>query len=136
LVLDCTGDPAGNVELRRDGLAGLADLGRVRVPARVDDRARRGDRASERLRELLDQREVFWAAEPATPGDDDVGVLDRRAALLLVRLLEHRRLRREVLELDGGLHRLGLAAGLGGGGRGRAGEREARARASTPPRRR
>ena len=53
--------PQRDVELRRDGLAGLADLGRVRVPARVDDRARRGDRAAERRRELLDQREVLRA---------------------------------------------------------------------------
>ena len=109
LVLDCTGDPAGNVELRRDGLAGLADLGRVRVPARVDDRARRGDRAAERLRQFLHQSKILRAAEATAAGDDDVGVLDRRAALLLVRLLEHRRLRREVLELDRELGDLGLA---------------------------
>src|SRR4029079_15063414 len=103
------GDPAGNVELRRDGLARLADLGRVRVPARVDDRARRGERAAERLREILHQREVLRAAETAAAGDDDVGVLDRRAGLLLVRLLEHRRLGREVLELDRALRDFGLA---------------------------
>src|SRR6476619_4311551 len=33
LVLDRAGDAGGQVELRRDRLAGLADLGRVRVPA-------------------------------------------------------------------------------------------------------
>ena len=54
LVLDRAGDAAGDVERRRDRLAGLPDLGRVRIPAGVDDRAGRGDRAAERLRELLD----------------------------------------------------------------------------------
>src|SRR3954467_8699356 len=36
LVLDRSGDAGGQVELRRDGLAGLADLGGVGVPAGVD----------------------------------------------------------------------------------------------------
>src|SRR4029079_3592418 len=103
------GDPAGNVELRRDGLARLADLGRVRVPARVDDRARRGERAAERLREVLDQREVLRTAETAAAGDDDVGVLDRRAGLLLGRLLEQRRPGGEVLQLDRDFRDFGLA---------------------------
>src|SRR6516165_10196806 len=44
LVLDRAGDPGGQVQLRRHGLAGLADLRRVRVPAGVDDGAGRGDR--------------------------------------------------------------------------------------------
>ena len=50
------------------------------------------------LRERLDEREVVRTAEAAAARDDHVGVLDRRALRLLVRLLEHRRLRREVLE--------------------------------------
>src|SRR5438309_7750922 len=72
LVLDRAGDAERDVELRRDGLAGLADLRRVRVPARVDDRARRADRAAEGLRELLREREVLRGAEPAATGDDHV----------------------------------------------------------------
>src|SRR3954454_24767347 len=43
LVLDGAGDAGGQVELRRDRLAGLADLARVRVPAGVDHGARRRD---------------------------------------------------------------------------------------------
>ena len=79
LVLDRAGDADGDVELRRDGLARLADLRRVRVPARVDDGARCGNGAAERLRELLDELEVLRAAEAAAAGDDHVRVLDRRA---------------------------------------------------------
>ena len=82
LVLDRARDAERDVELRRDGLAGLADLRRVRVPAGVDDRARRADRAAERLRELLRKREVLRRAEAAAAGDDDVGVLDVHAARL------------------------------------------------------
>src|SRR4029077_407479 len=52
LVLDGAGDAERDVELRRDGLARLADLGRVRLPAGVDDGPRGSDRAAERLREL------------------------------------------------------------------------------------
>src|SRR5207248_9448937 len=82
LVLDGAGDAESDVELRRHGLAGLTDLRRIRVPARVDDRAGRADRAAEGLRELLRKREVLGRAEAATAGDDDLGVLDRRAARL------------------------------------------------------
>ena len=47
LVLDRAGDAGGQVELRRDGLARLADLRRVRVPAGVDHRAGGGDGAAQ-----------------------------------------------------------------------------------------
>src|SRR6266508_5928982 len=52
LVLDRARDATRDVELRRDGLARLADLCRVRVPARVDDRAGGRDRTAECLGEL------------------------------------------------------------------------------------
>ena len=52
------------------------------------------------------------AAEAAAAGDDHVGVLDRRALALGVRLLDHRRAEREVLELDVDVLDLGLAARL------------------------
>src|SRR5438874_981850 len=76
LVLDRAGDADRNVKPGRDGLSGLADLGRVGVPAGVDNRARCRHRAAERLRELLDQREILGAAEAAAAGHDHVGVLD------------------------------------------------------------
>src|SRR4051794_30701118 len=86
LVLDRAADAERDVELRRNDLARLSDLRAVRVPARVDDGASRADRTAERTRELLGEREVLGRAEPAAAGDDDVCVLDRRAArrLLLV----------------------------------------------------
>src|SRR5262245_43122951 len=90
LVLDRARDADGHVELRRDGLARLPDLRRVRVPAGVDDRARRGDGSAEGLRELLDELEVLGPAQAAAPRDDHVGVLDRGAFALGVRLLDHR----------------------------------------------
>src|SRR5215218_4103635 len=64
LVLDRPGDPAGDVELRRDGLACLADLARVRVPAGIHDRPGGGYRAAESLGQTLYQREVLGFPEP------------------------------------------------------------------------
>ena len=113
LVLDRARDAARDVELRRHRLAGLANLGRVRVPAGVDDRARRADRTAQRLRELFHEREVLRAAEPAAAGDDHRCVLDRRAFALLVRLVDHPRRRGEVFERDRCiLHFRGAAGGV------------------------
>ena len=77
-MLDRAGDAGRQVELRRDRLAGLADLGGVRVPAGVDDRARRGDGAvaAERAGERLELLEALGLAEAAAAGDEDVGALD------------------------------------------------------------
>src|SRR5206468_12502181 len=57
LVLDRARDAGREIQLWRDGLAGLADLTGVREPAGVDHRAGRRDRgvAAERLRQLLAQ---------------------------------------------------------------------------------
>src|SRR5215207_3090873 len=65
LVLDRARDPRREIQLRRDGLPRLADLRCVRVPARVDDGARRGDRAAERARELLERVEALGVAQAA-----------------------------------------------------------------------
>ena len=78
LVLDRPADAEREVQLRLDDLAGLADLLAVRDPAGIDRGARRADRAAERLGELLDEREAVGSADPATAGDDDPGVVDRR----------------------------------------------------------
>src|SRR4051794_14787324 len=114
LVLDRPADPERDIELRRDDLAGLADLRAVRVPAGVDDRACRADRAPERLRELFGEREVVGRAETPPARDDDVRVLDRRAARLLELLADDLRLLRVRLQLDADLFHLRLAtAGRG-----------------------
>src|SRR5262249_33078923 len=55
-VLDRAADGDGDVELRRDGLAGLADLVAVRAPAGVDDGAAGADGGAERGGEVFDHR--------------------------------------------------------------------------------
>jgi hypothetical protein len=62
----------------------------------------------------FDEREVLGAAEAASAGDDHIRVLDRRAFALLVRLLDHARLRREILELHLKRLHLGLTPALDG----------------------
>src|SRR5437588_11233894 len=74
LVLDRAGDAGREIQLRRDGLARLADLRGVRVPAGVDDRAGRCDRrvAAERARQFLGELEVLGFAETTAAGHEDV----------------------------------------------------------------
>src|SRR4051795_5491499 len=100
LVLDRPGDAGRQVELGRDRLAGLPDLGRVGVPAGVDHRARRGDRAAERARELLELLEALGLAEAATAGHQDVGVLDVDVGAALLAAGDHGRLERVRREVD------------------------------------
>src|SRR3954447_7316792 len=100
LVLDRARDPRGQVQLRRDGLARLADLGRVGVPAGVDHGARGGDRAAHRTRELLERLEALGLAEAATARDEDVGVLDVHVGAALLAALDHRGLEAVGRELD------------------------------------
>src|SRR5215218_7968530 len=61
LVLDRARDAGRQIQLRRDRLAGLADLGGVRVPAGVDHRAGGGDGgvAAERAGEGLERLEAL-----------------------------------------------------------------------------
>src|SRR6266516_664107 len=96
LVLNGARDAAGDVQPGRDGLPCLPDLGRVRVPACVDDGAGRADSAAEGRRELFAERERLGRAETAAARDDDVCILDRRPARLLLRLLDEGGQRREV----------------------------------------
>src|SRR4051812_11331450 len=110
LVLDRARDAERHVELRRHDLPRLPDLRGVRVPARVDDGARRTDRTPERTRELLGEREVLRSAEAATPRDDHICVLDRGAARLLLLLADDLRAERVVLVLDRDVLDLRLAA--------------------------
>src|ERR1700751_5840670 len=72
-VLDRAGDAYRQVQLGRDGLAGLADLELVWVPAGVGHRARRADGRAERVGELLDDAEALGPAGAASPGDHDRG---------------------------------------------------------------
>src|SRR5918992_306292 len=94
LVLDRARDPRREVELRRDRLAGLADLRRVRVPAGIDDRTGRRDGAPERFGEVLGELEVVLLAQAAPAADEDVGVLDVHVGAALFAALAHARLGR------------------------------------------
>ena len=77
LVLDRAADAHREVQLGLDDLAGLADLLRVRDPARVDRGARGADGPAELRCEVIEQGEALRAADPATAGHDDPGVVDR-----------------------------------------------------------
>src|SRR4051794_992883 len=112
LVLDRARDPRGQIELRRDRLAGLADLRGVRPPARVDHRARGRDGAAERVREVLELLEARGLAQPAAARDEDVGVLDVDVGAALLAALDHLRAQRVRLELDAEVLDRGAAAGL------------------------
>src|SRR5918994_3456596 len=100
LVLDRAGDPERQVQVRRNRLAGLPDLGGVRVPAGVDHRAGGRDGAAHRLRELLGELEVLLLAEPAAAADEDLGVLDVDVGTALLPASHHRGLGRPLGELD------------------------------------
>src|SRR5215218_7896114 len=114
LVLDRAGDAGRQVELRGDGLARLADLGRVGVPARVDHRAGGRDGAAHHAGQLLELLEALGLAEPTAAGHEDVGILDVHVGAALLAALDHRGLeavRREVDPhvLDGRRAGAGLA---------------------------
>src|SRR3954469_2996559 len=83
-VLDGTGDADGDVELRGDGLAGLAHLEGVRVEAGVDRGPRGADGAAEGVGQTLDEREVLRAGHTAAAGDDDRGLGQLRPTALLL----------------------------------------------------
>ena len=73
-MLDGTGDPASNIQLGRDGLAGLADLVRVRDPAGVDSGTGSADRGAQRISQRLDVGlKAFRTTDAAAAGNDDVG---------------------------------------------------------------
>src|SRR5262249_26610832 len=102
------------VELRRDRLAGLADLGRVGVPAGVDHGAGGGNRPAHRLGQLLALLEPLGGTEAAATADEDLGVLDVDIGAALFAAGDHRRLGRPGRELDLHVDHLGGAAALVG----------------------
>ena len=90
-VLRRSADPARDVEVGRHLRPGLADLIRVRTPARARDDARATDSTVEQRRELLDDREPFGRADATPAGDDDLRVGERDLAAGVGRdALDHR----------------------------------------------
>src|SRR3954463_11705062 len=112
LVLDRARDAGRQVQLRRDGLARLADLRGVGEPAGVDHRAGGGDGAAERAGELLELLEALGLAEAAAAGHEVVGVLDVHVRAALLAALDHRRLQRVRGVVDVDVLDLGRAAAL------------------------
>src|SRR5206468_12556491 len=82
-VLDGPGDAQRHVELRGHGLAGLPDLELVRVVTGIDGRPGGADRGTERVCELLDDREIVRRANTATSGDHHAGFGELRAVAAL-----------------------------------------------------
>ena len=78
-VLDRPGDAQRDVQLRRHGLAGLADLELARVVAGVHRGTRGADGRAQRVGQFLDHAEVLGAADTAATGDDDRGLGELRA---------------------------------------------------------
>ena len=86
-VLNRAGDAERQIQLRRDGLPGAADLPLHRQPAGVADRPRRGQLGAERLGQLLRERDVRLLLDAAADRDDPLGL---RQVDRLLRFLERR----------------------------------------------
>ena len=79
-VLDGAGDAAGDVELRRHGLARLPHLRLMMHPAGVDHRPAGAHRGAQRVGQVLDELEVLGTAHPAATGHHDGGLLEAEDA--------------------------------------------------------
>ena len=75
-VLDRPADPAGDVQLRRDGLAGQADLSGVRLVAGVAGSPRGADGGIQLARQIVDDLEVLLVLQRPAARDNDVGFGD------------------------------------------------------------
>src|SRR5512145_3019685 len=73
-VLDRPRDAESQVELGRDGPAGLADLEAVRPPARIDGRARGAHGCADHAAQLLEDHVVLRPLHAAPAGDDGLGL--------------------------------------------------------------
>ena len=84
-MLDGTRDAVGYVQLRRDRLAGLADLELVGVPASIRGRTRGADGRAQTVGQRLDHAEAFRPTHASTTGDHDrcLGQLRTSGALFL-----------------------------------------------------
>src|SRR5690606_18938329 len=72
-VLDGTGDTHGDVQLRRDDLAGLTDLHVVGHETGVHRSAGRTDSGTQLVGQAVEQLEIVAVLHAAPAGDDDLG---------------------------------------------------------------
>src|SRR5207342_787463 len=111
-VLYRAGDADGDVELGRNGDAGLAHLHLVGDPAGVDDRARGTDCRAEGIGEVLDDPEILSGTDTPVTGHDDGRVGEGGAgALVLADVLDDGGRFRTVGEWDLELDQFGCAWG-------------------------
>lgn len=81
-MLDGAGDAHGDVQLRSDDLAGLANLHVAGHVAGIHRRARGTDGGAELVGQLVDHLEVLFRADAAATGDHAPGALQVRAVAL------------------------------------------------------
>ena len=72
-MLDRTRDADGDIQVRRDHLAGLADLPVVRCKARVDGGAGCANGGAQLVGQFLDQREIVFRADATAARHHDTG---------------------------------------------------------------
>src|SRR5262245_43716391 len=73
-VLNRSGNAEGNIELWRNGLPRAPNLAIHRQPAGIADRTRGGNLGTHRLRELLDELQMFLALDATAHGNDSLGL--------------------------------------------------------------
>src|SRR5699024_3107067 len=83
-VLEGAGDAKAHVQIRRDDLAGLADLHVVGHIAGIDRGTRGADPGADLVGKVVDELEVLFAADPAPAGDDLGGGLQVGAIAFLL----------------------------------------------------
>src|SRR6202011_6270595 len=78
-----------NIDRWLDGLSGLTNLERVRLPAGIDDGAASSDRGAQLGGELIEHLEILRRAEPAPAADDDRGILELGTARFFLFAAKH-----------------------------------------------
>ena len=77
-MLDRTRNAGGDIELRPDGLAGLADLPVRGDPALLHQRPRAAIFGAENLGQIFDQLEILHRAQAEAAGDHDIRIGELR----------------------------------------------------------
>ncbi len=106
-MLDRTGNADGDIQVRSDDFTRLPNLHFVRGIACVDRSTRRADPGAHRVRKLVDDLEILFAAQRAAAGDHDRRRLQVGAIGFCRQDLDKPRMRRQF-----GSRRHGLDSGI------------------------